>query len=1148
MNAPAKLLADCVEVKGRFRRSVHLEKDFIEASLNGEYIVTPTAREALRRLAEGMGKGHPNRAWTITGPYGVGKSAFAVFLTRLFCTAGKEGQQARRQLENADPQLAGQLGEIGLFGTASKGFLPVLATARRTPASKCLAEGIIAAASSIRDRKIGASVRHLAGVLETQRNGQPWDTRLVVSALTSLSEAASQGAYKGVLLIVDELGKLFEYAARYPQKGDVFVLQELAEQAARSGKSPIVLVGLLHQSFQDYGLHLDLSTRREWAKIQGRFEDIAFLEPAEQVVRMIAQAIRWDPTVGADLPSRYVNDLVAAAWNAGVAPPGMNKSDFEVTAKAAYPLHPVMLVALPFVFRRFAQNQRSLFSYLSSLEPYGFQEFIKTHALMPNTTPVVRLGSLFDYFTRSFGAGLYRHHHALRWLEAADVLERKEGLSPLHREVVKTIGVLNALGEFCHLSATEEVVSIAVVDSVTPTPEVREVLNSLKEASIITYRKFNHTYRIWEGSDVDIEDRISQGERKVRQGLDLADSVKRYLSKRPLVARRHSFETGALRYFAVEYVDEPESLNSHLAVPSDADGKVLVCLAESPVVAEHFRGLAMKAGDRKDLLFAIPQFIGELRAVVTELGALRWAWENTPELRDDRVARREISRRITEADQMLQRNLDGLLDPRDEPAGSGCLWIHAGNLSPVQSPVDVSQLLSNVCDEIYDKAPRIRNELVTRRSLSSAAAAARRNLIERMLSHKDEESLGLQGYPPERSIYESVLRATGLHRQDGEGNWGFHAPGNANLTKIVFAWNFLRDAIFGRQPEPIALGGLFAALVAPPYGVLEGLHPLLLCAFMLAYPDETTLYREGTFLPEPGIADFEVLIRRPELFAVAGSRISGGRAAVVERIAKGLNVNPATVPVVRALFRMVKSLPDFAWSTRRLPTTALALRDSFQHAKSPEQFLFTALPEALGLPVFTEAKFKREEIDTFFDSLNENLRYLSEASPSAISNARDILLAECGFGGGGEHWPELRNRAVALEPSVTEPHLLSFLKRVTQSGADASGIESVLALIANRPPRNWSDMDVDRFPEAAVAMGKAFREAARSRGVVSDSDALLDGLTPKERREAKNILDRIRSYLRRNVNKDTSPRVLCAALTRLLEELSNERISETEDR
>ena len=332
-------------------------------------------------------------------------------------------------------------------------------------------------------------------------------------------------------------------------------------------------------------MHLDVATRREWAKIQGRFEDIAFLEPADQVIKMISKSIRWIGSGKNGGRPGFASDIAAVAARSGVAPPAHAARPISwKTAAAAYPLHPVTLVALPFVFRRFAQNERSLFSYLSSLEPHGFQAFVKTHVLTKENPSVVRLSDLFDYFTRSFGAGLYRHPHALRWMEAADILERKDDLSPLQRDVVKAVGVLNALGEFCHLNATEDVVSLAISDTPKPKADLRVALESLKEASIVTFRKFNKTYRIWEGSDVDIEERIAEGERKLRQGLNLADSVKRYLPSRPLVARRHSFETGALRYFTVEYIDNPETLSSHIGTSdSDAYGKVLVCLAESPL-------------------------------------------------------------------------------------------------------------------------------------------------------------------------------------------------------------------------------------------------------------------------------------------------------------------------------------------------------------------------------------------------------------------------------------------------------------------------------------------------------------------------------------------------------------------------------------
>lgn len=468
MSTSARPIGDYLEVARRFTRSINLEKDYRGASQNGEYILTPTALESLHRLAEGLVNDSPSRAWTITGPYGVGKSAFAVFVTRLLCSTGKPGLGARTQLKRTDPELAAELDHRQICQDGMKGFLPVLITARRAPASTCIAEGIIAALKCDKSSKLKAAGRKLAAKMKTASNNGPLDTRWVVSALETSGSVARGEGYRGLLLVIDELGKVFEYAARYPHKGDVYVLQELAEHVARSGEYPAILVGLLHQSFEEYGHLLDMGTRREWAKIQGRFGDIAFMEPADQVIRMVAEAIRRKGSSWPGGLKTRITEVVVAAAEVGVVPPGMPLDEFKRTAIAAYPLHPLALVALPYIFRRFAQNERSLFSYLSSMEPFGFQEFVKTRTMNPKSPEFVRIGDLFDYFTSNFGLGLYRQPQALRWLEAADVLDRKDDLGEIHREAVKAVGVLNALGQFSHLSASAGMIALAVQDKVSP--------------------------------------------------------------------------------------------------------------------------------------------------------------------------------------------------------------------------------------------------------------------------------------------------------------------------------------------------------------------------------------------------------------------------------------------------------------------------------------------------------------------------------------------------------------------------------------------------------------------------------------------------------------------------------------------------------
>jgi hypothetical protein len=89
-------------------------------------------------------------------------------------------------------------------------------------------------------------------------------------------DRSSNGA-DGLLLVIDELGKFLEYGASHPDQGDVFVLQGLAEAAARAER-PFLVLPVLHQSLGRYAEHVSPRRRAEWAKVQGRFEDIAFEE------------------------------------------------------------------------------------------------------------------------------------------------------------------------------------------------------------------------------------------------------------------------------------------------------------------------------------------------------------------------------------------------------------------------------------------------------------------------------------------------------------------------------------------------------------------------------------------------------------------------------------------------------------------------------------------------------------------------------------------------------------------------------------------------------------------------------------------------------------------------------------------------------
>ncbi len=113
----------------------------------------------------------------------------------------------------------------------------------------------------------------------------------------------------------------------------------------------------------------------------------------------------------------------------------MEDADFARVCLQAYPLHPTTLVALPYLFRRLAQNERSLFAYLASQEPFGFQEFLHRERV----PAVIRLVHLFDYLTANYQGRLYATARARLITETLGRLEHVPADDPLAREVLKTI-------------------------------------------------------------------------------------------------------------------------------------------------------------------------------------------------------------------------------------------------------------------------------------------------------------------------------------------------------------------------------------------------------------------------------------------------------------------------------------------------------------------------------------------------------------------------------------------------------------------------------------------------------------------------------------------------------------------------------------
>lgn len=717
-------------VKGRFARSVRLDNDDREAQLDG-YLPTARSLEVVRRVVRGMADpGAGSRAFSITGPYGSGKSSLAVFLDALTRdTRSNAHKAARRLLEEHDPHTAALLDEARTsMGATATGFARGVITApQREPITATVLRALQRATESMQSTKaLRSEVAKALRRAERPKLGSPsyGEVHDLMAQVT---------AKRPLLLVIDEFGKNLEAFADSGADGDMYLLQELAEWAA-NGDLPLVVVTIQHLAFDAYAADASVAKRREWAKVQGRFEDIPFVDSAAATRTLISVALdHADDRAYTALRYEAAEQMRDLAEMRNLA----EVTDVDLIA-ACYPLHPSTLLVLPELCSRYGQNERTLFSFLASPEPLSVATFLADSDYPP--LPWVRLDRVYDYFVESASTFVGVSRDASRWIEIETTIRDAHGLTDAQQRVLKTIGVLNLVASSGTLRASRDLIEFACVDDRdgTSSPaEVQDRLEELEHTGLITYRDFAAEYRIWRGSDFDLNAALTIARRQVRE-QSLARILTDVLPLPPVVAARHTTDRATVRAFKRVYAD---TATTELADQLPEHGSVndgLLVYALEPLRLTQPDG-------NIPLVVVEPADHHPVISAAVEVAALRQVAEDPAVASDDRAVQREIAERAAYAQQTLDQTVAAAYNHT-----AAWTWLNPPDGKPrALSGGFGSKPLSDVLDEVFpaETSPAVPYEVINRSELTSAGARARRNLLEALVtpSRRKQRVLGFEG-------------------------------------------------------------------------------------------------------------------------------------------------------------------------------------------------------------------------------------------------------------------------------------------------------------------------------------------------------------------------------------------------------------------
>jgi hypothetical protein len=251
--------------------------------------------------------------------------------------------------------------------------------------------------------------------------------------------------------------------------------------------------------------------------------------------------------------------------------------------------------------------------------------------------------------------------------------------------------------------------------------------------------------------------------------------------------------------------------------------------------------------------------------------------------------------------------------------------------------------------------------------------------------------------PPEMSMYLSVLKRTGLHQMIGD-SWRIDEPHHrSDVCNVLPALRHIAEIVRQEPDARVNVASLFAELRNPPYGVRDGILPLLLSVFAIAHDRDVAFYKDGSFLRELNGEQMLVLTKASERFDIQYCRIEGVRAELFERLLAVLEIHRPgdrdieLLDLVKNLCMFVAQLPVYERNTKRLSPAALAVRQALLEAREPAKLLFSDLPMACGFDPIEARPATGKPIKSFVRTLKLALDELRIAFPELQDRLRRSL-------------------------------------------------------------------------------------------------------------------------------------------------------------
>ena len=649
-----------------------------------------------------------------------------------------------------------------------------------------------------------------------------------VELFESVAAGVKSKGYDGLFVVYDEFSKYLESSIANATISDIKLLQDFAEKCDRSGALQIHLLLICHKDIANY---IDGNLPKEkvdgWRGVSGRFKHIHLHNNYAQMYEIISEVIKkdegfWD---GYKKDKKKQFDGLASRFTANRLLDDSNGDEVGYAVFGCYPLHPISTFILPRLSEKVAQNERTLFTFLSSDDRHTLSSFL---ASAKEEFPLLTPDYLYDYFETLLRKEPYTSEAHKIYKLTSNVLQKVDENS-LGAKILKTIALIYLVEQFEKLPPMVNIICDAFLDSVSDVKVINSALSELIEKDCIVYLKRSNNYlKIKESSGVDIPNEITRFIENNKATLRAKDILNRSSFDSYMYPTRYNDEFEITRYFDFTFIDSDDFFGvdnwEKRISGTEADGVVYAIIPSSELEIEKIKkALATSVCGTDRIVFIVPNSYYDIGKIALEYEAVKTLRSS---VEDDDLLGDEYDIYLDD----LTDVLGSYINTYSRPESGGAAYFHKGEKCAIYRRSQLSEKLSTICDATFHRTPIVNNESINKNALPTQAINSRTKLISGLLGAELLPNLGLTGTGQDVSMMRSTLVQTGILVNCDTAPYLDLEPNSKNLLAMlrVIQEFFHNAGNNGGSP----FSALYDRLTLPEhgFGLKRGIVPIYVAA------------------------------------------------------------------------------------------------------------------------------------------------------------------------------------------------------------------------------------------------------------------------------------------------------------------------------